>query len=153
MSDALILGVARLGIAGKSKIMPGTCGSLVAVFLAPFIFIPLPLFGRVLALLVLLLAGVPVCTRAEALLGRKDPPEVVLDELFGQWLTLLPCADPSTADYCAAFILFRVFDMAKPRPIPRLEALGGGLGIMLDDAAAGVYAMLCLFLVKQIGLL
>ncbi|MDR2800146.1 MAG: phosphatidylglycerophosphatase A [Desulfovibrio sp.] len=153
MPDALILGFARLGIAGKSKIMPGTCGSLVAIFLAPFIFIPLPLFGRVLVLLALLLAGVPVCTRAEAILGRKDPPEVVLDELFGQWLTLLPYTGLSVADYCAAFILFRVFDMTKPRPVPRLEALDGGLGIMLDDAAAGIYALLCLFLVKQIGLL
>ncbi|MDR1947181.1 MAG: phosphatidylglycerophosphatase A [Desulfovibrio sp.] len=148
MSDQLILFYARVAVAGKSPVMPGTCGSLVALIAAPYLFIPLPAAGRILLLALLLASGIPASGRAEKLLSRTDPPEVVIDEFFGQWLTLLPFAAPDIADYAAAFILFRFFDIVKPWPVKKAEALGGGPGIMLDDAAAGIYAILCFALLN-----
>lgn len=150
MKDSLLLAYARVGPAGKSPFAPGTCGSLAAIALAPFLFMPLPLAGRVLLLLVVLITGTVAAGRAETLLGKKDPSEVVIDEVLGQWITCLPFASLALWEYAAAFALFRLFDIAKPWPVRRLEGIGGGLGIMVDDAAAGLYAMLCLGLLRWI---
>lgn len=148
MRDALLLNYARVWPAGLSPFAPGTCGSLVAIVLAPVLFIPLPFWGRLLALAFILFSGTLAAGRAERLLGRKDPSEVVIDEVFGQWITLLPLAAPTFWDYAAAFAFFRLFDIAKPWPVRRLETVGGGLGIMIDDAAAGVYALASLMALR-----
>ena len=142
--DSLILAYARVWFAGKSPVAPGTCGSLAAILLAPFLFMPLPIWGRLLLLAVLLYTGIKASDRAAAILGKKDPSEVVIDEVLGQWITCLPFATLNLWGYLAAFVLFRLFDITKPWPIRRVEALPGGLGIMLDDAVAGCCAMLCL---------
>lgn len=148
MRDDWILCYARVGVAGKSPWAPGTCGSLAAVALAPFVFMPLPFWGRLVLLALLLWTGTRACTRAEEILGRKDPSEVVIDEVFGQWITCLPFAALGFWGYAAAFALFRLFDIAKPWPVRRFEALPAGHGIMWDDAVAGVYAMICLGLLR-----
>ena len=148
MRDSLALAYARVGFAGKSPYAPGTCGSLVAIVLAPFIFMPLPMWGRVLLLLAVLISGAIASSRAEILLQKKDPSEVVIDEVLGQWLTCLPFASLGVWEYVAAFALFRLFDITKPWPVHALEKIPGGTGIMLDDAAAGVYAMICLALLR-----
>jgi phosphatidylglycerophosphatase A len=73
-------------------------------------------------------------------LGKKDPSEVVIDEVAGQLIALI--AVPVDWKYAlAALILFRVFDIAKPPPVRNLEALPRGWGIMMDDVAAGIYAL------------
>ena len=86
--------------------------------------------------------------------GIGDPGPVVIDEVAGQWLTLLPA--PMLLEHpgpqglagvaVAAFLLFRFFDIAKPWPVRRIEALPGGIGIMADDLAAACYAAACLVL-------
>lgn len=149
LRDLLALVYARVGFAGLSPVMPGTCGSLVATLLAPFIFMPLPFWGRVLALLFVFISGAAASGRAEILLGQSDPGQVVIDEVLGQWLVFLPFAALRPWEYLAGFLLFRVFDILKPWPVRSLEALGGGLGIMIDDAAAGLYALLCLALLRR----
>jgi phosphatidylglycerophosphatase A len=86
-------------------------------------------------------AGTWAATRAEKLLGKKDPGAVVVDEVAGQLVALLFV--PKGAGWwvlVAAFVAFRVFDIWKPYPVRRLEGLGGGLGIMADDLLAGFYA-------------
>jgi len=148
MRDVLLLNYARVWPAGLSPVAPGTCGSLVAIVLAPFIFMPLPLWGRVLVLLFVLVTGTIASSRAEQILGKKDPSEAVIDEVFGQWIVILPFAVLVWWEYVAAFVLFRFFDILKPWPIKRLEGIEGGLGIMIDDAAAAVYALLCLLLLR-----
>ena len=148
MRDSLALAYARVSFAGKSPYAPGTCGSLVAIVLAPFLFMPLPLWGRLLLLLAVLISGSMAASRAEVLLRKKDPSEVVIDEVLGQWLTCLPFASLGFREYAAAFALFRLFDITKPWPVRSLEKIPGGAGIMLDDAAAGIYAMICLALLR-----
>ena len=77
------------------------------------------------------------------LLGRNDPREVVVDEVAGLLLTL--CFLPlNWLTFALGFVLFRVFDIAKPFPIKKLEKIRGGWGIVLDDLMAGIYAHLCL---------
>lgn len=155
--DRVILAFCRVEPAGLSPVMPGTCGSLAGVALAPFVFLPLSLWGRVLVLALLFIVGGIASTRAEILLGRSDPGEVVIDEVLGQWLTYLPFGLAAGVaggglpwlELAAGFVLFRIFDMAKPWPIKLSEDwLPGGYGVMLDDVLAGLYAMACLALLR-----
>ncbi|HUI09166.1 MAG TPA: phosphatidylglycerophosphatase A [Bacteroidota bacterium] len=75
--------------------------------------------------------------KGEAL--HPDPSIVVIDEIVGMWIALAGIA-PGAAAALSAFLLFRAFDILKPEPAGRLERLGGGWGIMLDDVVAGIYA-------------
>jgi phosphatidylglycerophosphatase A len=90
-----------------------------------------------------LCAGTLAATSVARRSGRKDPGIVVVDEVVGQWITLLALPfTPLTA--AAGFVLFRVMDVLKPWPARQLEALPGGVGIVADDVMAGVYAHLAL---------
>lgn len=81
------------------------------------------------------------CRRSRA----KDPQQIVIDEIAGQFISLLPlAASLSASGLISGFILFRAFDIAKPYPAGRLERLPGGKGVVLDDVMAGVYAALLL---------
>lgn len=95
----------------------------------------------ILVLLALsLLLGIPAATRVARASGKKDPQFVVIDEVAGQLLALV--AAPFTwKSLLAGFILFRAFDIVKPPPVRHLEKLPEGIGIMLDDVAAGLYAL------------
>ena len=144
MRDRLILAYARVWPSGLSPFMPGTCGSLVAVAFAPLIFMPLPWWGRLLLLVFVAVSGTWAAGHASRLLGKKDPKDVVIDEVLGQWMTYAPFAFLDIWGYAAGFLLFRLFDITKPPPVRNLESLPGGFGIMADDAGAGVLAALCL---------
>lgn len=144
-SDSFAIHASRLGPAGLSPKAPGTVGSAVAIFVAPFIFMPLPIWLRLAVVVAIFFWGSMIITRAEKLLGLKDPGEIVLDELVGQWLTVLPFASLSVGWMFLAFVLFRVFDIAKPYPVRDSEKwLPEGWGVMIDDVMAGLYAMVCL---------
>jgi phosphatidylglycerophosphatase A len=105
----------------------------------------------VLAVLVALF-GIPAGTRIARGAGKKDPQFVVIDEVAGQLVALIavPLAWKS---FLAGFILFRAFDILKPPPVRQLEAFPEGTGIVLDDIAAGLYALGVLHLLLHFGLL
>ena len=98
--------------------------------------------------------GIWAATRTEKITGRKDPGIVVIDEVAGQIIAFLfmPWDAPLWV-IIAGFVLFRLFDIWKPYPVRRLEALESGLGIMADDVLAGFYAATVLALVTSISLL
>jgi phosphatidylglycerophosphatase A len=78
---------------------------------------------------------------------------VVIDELVGVWLVLLPFPHPSFFLVLAAFVLFRIFDIAKPWPVKASEDwLPAGYGVMIDDVVAGLWALLCLSVLAWMGL-
>jgi phosphatidylglycerophosphatase A len=77
--------------------------------------------------------------------GREDPQIVVVDEVVGQWVTLAGAIVLNWKSWLLAFVLFRLFDIWKPPPVRQLERLPGGIGIVGDDAMAGVYGALVLF--------
>ena len=141
--------VATAGYVGYFPIAPGTAGSLagLAVFAAvrraesPAI--------ELAVIAIVLMAGVWSAGVAERALETDDPGPVVIDEVLGMLITLalLPV---SLAGMAADFVLFRISDIVKPYPASRLERLGGGMGIMLDDAMAGVYAYAALRLLMTV---
>ena len=134
--------------AGLLKPGPGTYGSIAAVllwFAAAHALHPSPLslaIGTTIAAIVATLIGVPASTIVATESGRKDPGHVVIDEVAGQLIALI--AIPADWQHALlSLLLFRLFDILKPWPIRKLEALPAGTGIMLDDVAAGLLALLC----------
>ena len=146
-SDYLALSIATFGV-GYLPLIPGTFGSLVSVGI--FLGFSQLLTGTTLFTVVLLFilavtfSGIWAASRTEELSGRKDPGKVVVDEVAGQMLALLPLTvftlQPLTRAVIVSFILFRLFDIFKPYPAGRFERLKGGYGIMCDDLVAGGYA-------------
>jgi phosphatidylglycerophosphatase A len=161
--DYLALAIGTCGV-GYLPIAPGTWGSLLGVgiylllqfsmfrfvqLLFPadsFVrFLPWPIFkaAELVLITVIILVGIWAASRTEKLVGRKDPGKVVIDEVAGQLIALLPLlprVDPGWTSILSAFLLFRFFDIVKPYPARRLESLESGLGIMADDIVAGAYA-------------
>ena len=139
---------------GLLPLAPGTWGSLPPVF----IFAAMSHFGvsavsTAIVMAALVLFGSIVCVIfAPAIIaatGNDDPRQVVVDELAGQALTFLPISFFFTADITSwhicitmalGFLLFRIFDIAKPWPIRKLEKLPKGWGVLADDLLAGVFA-------------
>lgn len=137
---------------GLSPVAPGTAGSLAA--LLPWLALrELPWVYLVLALASAFALGVWVCQWAVNALRIKDPANVVWDEFVGQWIALLPLLwlPRGWAWIFAGFILFRIFDICKPWPVSWADRqVAGGLGIMLDDVIAGIYAAIVLALLLRL---
>jgi phosphatidylglycerophosphatase A len=132
---------------GQIRGGPGTWGSFTAAVIwflaaraAHLSSAGLALATSVAAAAVILI-GIPAGSIVERESGREDPGHVVIDEVAGQWIALAVC--PIEIRHALlAFGLFRLFDIVKPWPARQLERLHGGLGIMMDDVAAGIYALL-----------
>jgi phosphatidylglycerophosphatase A len=101
---------------------------------------------------VVTLVGIPAATRAARASARKDPGFVVIDEVAGQLISLI-AVPLEWKTFLAGLILFRVFDILKPPPVRQLERLPEGTGIVLDDVAAGIYALVVMQLLLHWGLL
>ncbi len=131
---------------GHLRPAPGTWGSLFALPPGIAILALTGVWGLLAAVVAVSLLGVVSAGQYCAETGRKDPSEVVIDEVAGQWIALLPLgllADWSLwYGWIAAFGCFRFFDVLKPWPCHALEGLPGGRGVMADDLMAGVYAAL-----------
>ncbi len=107
---------------------------------APLTGLQLALVTAAAALLVTAI-GIPAGTIVANETGKEDPQHVVIDEVAGQWIALIACP-VDWRHALLALLLFRAFDIVKPWPARQLENLPGGWGIMLDDVAAGLYALL-----------
>jgi phosphatidylglycerophosphatase A len=132
--------------AGLLQPGPGTYGSISAVLLwyaAARILHPSPIalaIGTAIAAVIATLIGIPAATIVARESGREDPGHVVIDEVAGQFIALI--AIPADWRHAAlSLLLFRLFDIFKPPPIRQLERLPAGTGIMLDDVAAGLFAL------------
>jgi phosphatidylglycerophosphatase A len=144
--------LATAGYTGYFPIAPGTVGSAVGLTvygLLRWSQTPLAPSTEIALIVALFLAGVWAATTAERYFGGIDPGPIVLDEVVGMLITLafIPVG-PSAA--IAGFFLFRIFDVFKPFPARRLEALHGGVGVMADDAMAAIYANVSLRLLMAV---
>jgi len=168
--DYLALSIATCGV-GYLPLAPGTWGSLVGIGVyilvrgvamklffaaaAQHNFNLLHIYYGVIAfelvvVLAIALVGIWAASRTEKLSARKDPGKVVIDEVVGQFIALIPVPFVLEAAWWSAilaFVLFRFFDIVKPYPARKLESLSGGLGIMADDLIAGVYAAVGVMLI------
>lgn len=134
---------------GFSPFAPGTAGALLAVLIwfGLYCLIPFNLLWILTALLIVVftIAGIWSANAIEKVWG-KDPSRVVVDEMVGVWIALLAVPEGSyfVPFVWAAFVLFRLFDIFKPLGIRKMESFKGGVGIMMDDILAGIYAFILL---------
>ena len=152
VSRAVILFIAQGAYSGKSPVAPGTAGTLVGLLLYLGIRNSGPSFYVSLTVL-LCIVGTWAAGKAEIILNKKDSPSIVIDEIAGYFIALF-MAPSGWGFVAAAFVLFRVFDIAKPWPLKQLQKVNGGPGVMLDDIGAGVYTNIALqiaaYLVKHL---
>jgi phosphatidylglycerophosphatase A len=151
--------------AGFIPFGPGTWGSLVGLLIAYGLIAAFGadalLLQNILIVAGLVFAGLGVWAsgRAEKVFGRKDAGQIVIDEVFGQIISFVfiaPYLASLGANWrwlmIAGFALFRAFDIFKPYPINGLQGLSGGIGVMMDDALAGVYAAAVLSLLLSLAI-
>jgi phosphatidylglycerophosphatase A len=133
---------------------PGTIGALAGILIAVALhfYLGAGRLALLIATLVLLAPAIWASTNTARIVAKTDPGIVVVDEVLGQWTTLLGVAVFNWKALLAGFILFRVFDIWKPWPVCEFEKLPGGTGIVADDLAAGIYGALILYIGGRFGL-
>ena len=137
--NRLIIAIASAGYAGFSPRVPGTAGTAVGI-LVYLLYSPFPPLLYFLSTGAFLILACWISERAEVLLGQKDSPKIVIDEVTGYLITmaLVPCTASSIV---GGFLFFRVLDIIKPPPANCINReMKGGWAVVLDDAVAGVYA-------------
>jgi phosphatidylglycerophosphatase A len=134
------LGLATVAGAGYFPVAPGTIGSAVGTVLY-LLVCQRPLAQQATLVIGIAIAGTWAAGIAEDHFGRSDPGQVVIDEVLGQLVTLFATGASLTVAVIG-FFLFRALDIVKPWPARQFERFPGGLGIMADDAMAGVYGNL-----------
>lgn len=146
--------ITTLGYSGLSPVAPGTVGSAVAIPLGVGVFWIGGWPGFLVALIALTALGVwAIGIETE---GRADPDlsEIVIDELSGQWITLIPAfalgLATSLPALILAFLLFRAFDITKPPPISWADRIKTPVGVMGDDILAGVAGALVFWLIAPV---
>lgn len=151
IAPKLILFLASGCGVGFSPYLPGTLGTLIAVpvSLAVNRFATSHSTAAIFLLVGLTLIAIGLADRAARILATKDPAMIVIDEIAG--FALANFLSTGMRGLILAFILFRFFDIAKVFPATRLEALPGGVGIVLDDIMAGLYTFLILRLFAYAG--
>jgi len=141
---------------GRLRPGPGSWGSAATALLwyaagralAPNVRTPV----AIALVVIVTLIGIPAATQVARASGKKDPQFVVIDEVAGQLIALI-AVPVAWQTFLAGFILFRAFDITKPPPVRQLEKLPEGTGIVLDDVAAGLYALVVMQLLLRSGML
>jgi phosphatidylglycerophosphatase A len=138
--DRVIVALATGFYSGRLPICPGTWGSLAAI--VPWLFLRhLSLPGYLLMLVLVFVLGFFVSGSAEKILHQPDAGPIVIDEFLGMFITLTLAPDHWAA-WLLGFFLFRAFDIVKPFPCSWFDRrIHGGIGIMMDDVVAGLYAL------------
>jgi len=135
--------IATVGGIGFFPFASGTVGTVPAALLVWLVPLPVPVYlALTLAVTVL---GIIASSEVEAVMGKKDPGCIVVDEFAG-YLVAMAFLPPTTGYVIAAFFLFRAFDVIKPPPINGLQKLKGGFGVVVDDLAAGLATNIVLHL-------
>lgn len=129
---------------GFIPVIPATWTSLVVAMLYYWLPQLHSVPGQVIFAAATLVIGIPACTALEKRYG-EDPKQATMDEACGMGVALLG-VEITLLNVMAAFFLFRFFDIVKPQPARKLEELHGGLGVMLDDVAAGVYTRVAMLI-------
>ncbi len=130
---------------GHSKYAPGTMGSLIGVLIGYSLILNLDIKFYLMFLIFFIIISYFLCEAHLQLYNKKDPKEVVVDEISGQLIAILGCVYSENLTYIflsslLSFILFRFFDITKIGPIKKSEKLPNGIGIMADDILAGLFA-------------
>lgn len=138
--------LATWGGVGWAPAAPGTAGAIAAAVMGWLLvrYVGMPAWGFLPLAALLFVPGAWAATETERNAKAHDPGYVVVDEVVGQWIALSLVRVERWEEWLLAVVLFRLFDIAKPPPIRTLERLPAGWGVMADDAAAGLCAMMML---------
>ena len=157
-----ILFFATLGPIGQKCPAPGTFGSLAGVLLISILFFTTNLsFLQIgLVFIPLILLGIPLCSQAEEITGKSDPGEIIWDEFTSIPLVFLGLPNSISREntleitflLILGFVLFRIFDIIKPLGIKKIQHIGRGLGVMIDDVLAALYSAIALHLIFTFSL-
>ena len=157
-----ILFLATLGPIGQKCPAPGTFGSLAGVLLLSILFFTTNLsFLQIgLVFIPLILLGIPLCSQAEEITGKSDPGEIIWDEFTSIPLVFLGLPNSIEREntleitfwLILGFVLFRIFDIIKPLGIKKIQHIGRGLGVMIDDVLAALYSAIALHLIFTFAL-
>lgn len=142
--------IATFFYAGEVPFAPGTVGSFVGLLL--YIALSANPLVNAVVFLVLTILGFFAAGEAEKAFGRKDPCEVVIDEVCGIFIVFL-FVPMNLINIISGFLLYRLLDIVKPAPARLLEKLKGGYGIMLDDLLCGIYTNLILRILLKVNVL
>jgi len=134
--------IATFFYVGLIPLGPGTFGTLAAIPLF-YVLSFTPIYIYLTITVAVILTSVWASTIAEEIFQKPDPGQVVADEVSGFLVTMI-LVPPTISNIFLGFLLFRLFDIAKPYPVRKFEKLPGGWGIVIDDVAAGVYACITL---------
>lgn len=127
---------------GLSPKAPGTCGSFLAMFICMGLLM-LPWFVSLIVAIVVFFLGIKACNEAEKAMGTHDHGGLVVDEFVGMFIAILFFPQGQWQLAILAFVLFRIFDISKPFPVNYADRnIDGGLGVMVDDVLAGIYALI-----------
>jgi phosphatidylglycerophosphatase A len=151
MGNILRLAFVSFGFLGCSPVIPGTVGTLGGVLVAWLLgvyFSSYYVIGTLVACAVLYAIGRSLGDWSERYAGKKDPGIFVVDEVIGYLVTVVWLDAPSIQALVVAFFVFRFFDIVKPPPARRMERLGGGDGILLDDVVAGLYGLIVMAILR-----
>jgi len=151
LNDKLIKFLATGFGSGLLPFAPGTFGTLVGIPVC-LLCLPLTWLMRLLVVLVLLAVSIYISGRAEKIYKKKDDQRIVIDEIVGFQVAMLPAAI-TIVHLGLAFVLFRFFDILKPFPVRRLEKLPGGWGVVMDDVGAGIYAGVIMIILVTCGVI
>jgi phosphatidylglycerophosphatase A len=129
---------------------PGTLGTLVIIPIYLGMYFLLPLRAYVVALFPIIALACWAAHQAERIWGQEDSPRIVIDEWAG-FLVAMTGMTPTATTVAAGFLIFRLFDIVKPFPIRWLEGrVNGGMGVVADDLAAGIYTSILLHAGKNL---
>lgn len=156
LPEAVVINMATLGPIGNIKFAPGTWGTVAGVIWFSVAYWKLNYLATLLFAFLSLYIAIQVCWEAEIRLGLRDPGKIVLDEFVAIpfcFIGLQPLLHSSIAWLVVlmGFLLFRLFDIWKPFGIKRLQDYPGGLGVVVDDFAAGVLTAIVLHLLAGIA--
>ena len=141
---------------GLFPFAPGTVGSILAIIIGIILFKLIGIIYFCICIFFIFFIGWWVCSKITLKTKNKDPSEIIVDELVGQWITLLPVfwfaeknfesTNIPIFELFLALILFRIFDIIKIGPVKWADNLTSGLGVMLDDLFAGILSAIILLL-------
>ena len=149
--NVIVKFLATAGGAGYSPVAPGTCGTAVTVPLV-WVLSALTMWQWALVCVAITALGILVAHRADRVWETHDSQRIVIDEVAGYCITMIPVDRGHWAPLAVGFVVFRFFDIVKPPPVRWLDQnLPGGWGVVLDDAMAGVMGAVVMYALAHFG--
>ena len=147
MKNRIAIIIATFFYVGRIPLAPGTWGTVAALPLF-YLISGIPYYFYIALTVVFIFISIRASDAVEKIYGKSDPDQIVADEVSGYLVTML-LIPPTLTNIIIGFFLFRLFDIVKPPPSRQAERLPGGMGVVMDDVVAGIYANIVLQIITR----